>query len=77
MVLNGGEVLGVRGQAVVEREGVAGGVEEGSILIGVDVLTVRQLLFARVSFARENLLNRDHGLTLATTGIPGRSVYVG
>ena len=49
VVLNGGEVLGVRGQAVVDWEGVAGGVEEGSILVGVDVLTVRQLLFARVS----------------------------
>lgn len=77
MVLNGGEVLRVRGQAVVQREGVAGGVEEGSIFVGVDVLAVRQLLFARVSFATENLLNGAHGLTLATTGIPGRSVYVG
>lgn len=60
VVLSGGEVLGVRRQAVVEREGVPGGVEEGSILVGVDVLTVWQLSFARVSLAWENLLSRGH-----------------
>lgn len=56
MVFNGGEVLGVGGQAVVEREGVAGCVEEGSILVDVDVLTVGQLEVANISFVNMHRL---------------------
>lgn len=37
------EVLGVGGDAVVDGEGVGGGIEEGSVLVDVDVLAVGEL----------------------------------